>query len=340
MHYDALKLTCIQGLEDIVFREMTAYPALQIISRGLGEVYIQPIQNLKSLLSLRSIQNIYIIQRGSELNPHFISKHKSILGNLIEIVLKENTTRMTTCTLSCAGTQSKEVLSIQKFIESTYKLGAAENADLEIYIGKKDSLWELGVRLTARPLSVRDYKVEHIPGGLNPTIAYAMNTFCDLKNKKSYLNICSGSGTLIIEAAISNPTLKLVGFDIDGKTNALAVQNIKKAGFVKKIHLNTASIFDVPDFGKFDIITSDLPFGMQISKGEDLERLYTSFVAYCEETVSPTGILVVYTSAYELLENILENSTFKIDQTINLKLSTVVGAYLYPKIIVCTCKAK
>ena len=92
---------------------------------------------------------------------------------------------------------------------------------------------------------------------------------------------------------------------------------------------------DNPDFGTFDVITADLPFGMQISKDEDLEKLYKTFTAYCEEKLNKEGTLVAYTSEWQLLKDILEKSKFAIIKTLDFKLSTSVGSYIYPKAFVC-----
>jgi tRNA (guanine6-N2)-methyltransferase len=332
-----IKITFLPGLIDIVLDELSQYSELSIRAQTKDSVYLDMVADFKTLYTLRSVLNIYIVKQNDDFNPHFLSQHKSIMGELIEMVLKENKTNFKTFKLSCAGSESKEVRQIQNFIVNTYKLIFSEEADLEVYIGKISGMWEAGVRLTARPLSLRDYKVANIKGGLNPTVAYAMNTFCGLDSVSSYLNVFSGSATLLIEAGLLNDTLQLIGFDIDGKRNALAIENIKKAGLIKKIHLKTADIFSAPDLGMFDVITSDLPFGMQISKDQDLEKLYRCFVEYCEKFLSPQGVLVAYTTEYKLLESILEQSTFSLHQTIDLKIPTSVSVnkYLHPKIFVC-----
>jgi 23S rRNA G2445 N2-methylase RlmL len=130
---------------------------------------------------------------------------------------------------------------------------------------------------------------------------------------------------------------------VNGKTVAEAVKNIKKAGMVMRVSLMRADIFDNPEFetgesGTFGVITSDLPFGMQVSKGEDLDMLYEQFVAYCENILSPDGKLVTITSEHELLRQKLSTSQLKITQTLELKVPTSVGAYLYPRIFVCEWK--
>lgn len=332
-----IKLTYIGGLKDIVLSELTQYPELRIIEIQDEELYIEYTADFGTIRKLRSITNAHLIKQGAEINPYFISKNKSVLGGLIDTVMNGNTDRFRTFKLSCAGSDSKEVQDIQRFIISEYRLTLSEDADMEIYIGKSN-VWEVGVRLTARPLSLREYKVANIKGGLNPTIAYAMNTFCNLNTIHSYLNIFSGSATLLIEAGMSNPNLRLFGFDNNGTSTALAVQNIKKAGLVKQIELRNFNVFDKPDIGMFDCIVADLPFGMQIAKDEDLEKLYTCFVEYSETVLASGGTLVTYTTEHSLLQKIIEQSKFEISTMLDLKVSTVIEKYIYPKIFVCKLK--
>jgi len=339
MNPKSVKLTFIEGLKEVVLHEIAFYPSLQIIETKEDSVYLSAEVDFFIILKLKSIINAYVVRNGDQLNPAYISKHKSILGEMIEEVFNLNTQKFRTYKLSCAGDNSLEVKEIKKYIEDTFKLNENEEADLELYIGK-NTIWEIGVRLTARPLSLRDYKVENIKGGMNPVIAYAMNSLIDLRNAKNYLNVCSGSGTLLIEVGLQNPDLSLVGFDIDGATNALAVKNIKKAGLIKSIKLARADVKDLPDFGMFDVITSDLPFGMQIGKGEDLDVLYKAFILYCERFLNKNGVMVVYTTENKLLQSLLAQSEFEIIKTLSLKLPTSVESYIYPKIFICKFKSK
>jgi tRNA G10 N-methylase Trm11 len=334
-----IKLAFIDGLREIVLDEISHYPDLHLIKAEKEELYFDFIQNFRILENLRSVAKIYGVLQDAKLNPLYISKHKSIVGNIIDIVLKGATGEFRTFKLTCAGSDSKEAKEIRKYIEQTYSLSEDEDADIKIHIIKsKKGVWEVGAQLTRRPLSVRDYKVENIKGGMNPTIAYAINALCDLDVSSSYLNVFSGSATLLIEAGRSNPRLRLAGFDKNKESVSLAIKNIKKAGLIKSIQLKALDIFDKPDLGKFDIITSDLPFGMLISKNEDLENLYRCFVDYSEGALNPTGKLVVYTSEHETLSKILEQSKFRIIKTLDLKFLTSVNAYLYPKIFVCKFK--
>ena len=207
---------------------------------------------------------------------------------------------------------------------------------MKIHIIKLGDAWEVGIQITPRPLSYRDYKIENMSGAMDPTIAYAMNSLGVSENDRSYLNVFSGSATLLIEAGQCYPSLdKLVGLDNDKRRISLGIQNIKKAGLIKKVELKEGNIFDKPDLGVFDVIAADLPFGMAIAKNEDLERLYQFFVAYSREKLNRTGKLVVYTSEHELFKKIVLKSSFKILKMLQLKFMTSADAYLQPKIFVC-----
>lgn len=339
-----IKLAFITGLRSIVLKELNQYPSLRVTQMGrdplYGDfVYLDFVQNFPKLTRLGSILRAYIVVRDPKYNPYYISNHKSILGNIMSIVLENKKYKFKTFKIYCAGSDSPTIRSIAEYIQSTYGLMEEEEADMKIHIIKNNSIWEIGAEITPRPLSFRDYKIRHMSGAMDPTIAYAMNSLCGLDKADSYLNVFSGSATLLIEAGQCFPNLKqLVGFDNNKETLSLAIQNVRKAGLIRRIQLKEADIFDKPDLGKFDVITSDLPFGMSISKDENLEKLYLCFVEYCQETLNQSGKLAVYTSEHEILKEIIIKSKFKIIKTVGLKFLTSVNAYLRPKIFVCKFK--
>lgn len=334
-----IKLSFITGLREVVLNETNKYPNLHVIREGADSFYLDFVQDLAEVRRLRSVARACVVAQDPKYNPLYISNHKSILGDLIEIVIPGYAGSFKSFKITCAGSDSPEVRSIAKYVHETHGFVEKEEADLKIHIIKTNEIWEVGIQITPRPLSVRDYKVRNMSGAMDPTVAYAVNSFCELEKVKSYLNIFSGSATLLIEAAQCYPNIEqLIGFDNDKKYLSLAIQNIKKAGLIKKIQLKEKNIFDKPDLGKFDAITSDLPFGMSISKNENLENLYQSFIEYCQETLNNEGKLVIYTSEHETLKKIISESKLEIIKTLDLKFMTSVNAYLRLKIFVCRLK--
>ena len=336
-----IKLAFISGLREVVLSEINRLANFHVIKEEGDYIYLDFVQDLAAIKSLRSVSRAYIVMQNSKYSPFYIFNHKSILGKLIEIIISGNKDKFKTFKITCAGSDSPRVRGIAEYIQRMYGLIEKEESDMKIHIIKKlDGIWEIGVQITLRPLSSRDYKVKNMSGAMDSTIAYAVNSLCELENANSYLNIFSGSATLLIEAGQCYPNLKqLIGFDNNKKSISLAIQNIKKAGLIKKIQLREKNIFDEPDLGKFDVITSDLPFGMAISKNEDLESLYRRFVEYCQKTLNQGGRLAVYTSKHEILKRIILESEFKVVKILELKFMTSVNAYLRPKIFVCKLKS-
>lgn len=334
-----IKLAFITGLQQIVVDEVSCYPDMRILSKEVGCLYLDFSQKYLDTLHLKSISRAFIVVQDSRYNPTYISKHKSIIGELVDLIIPIDKKNFKSFKITCAGSDSPEVKSIVRYIQEEYDLTEKEESDMKIHIIKPNDVWEVGVQLTARPLSLRDYKVRHMNGAMDSTIAYAMNSLCELEYKESYLNAFSGSATLLIEAGQNFPNLKkLVGFDNTKEHISLAMQNIKKSGLIKRIQIYEKDIFDRPDLGKFDCIVADLPFGMAISKNENLENLYECFIEYSEKNLNSDGILAIYTNEHELLEKLLKNSKFNITKTIQLKFITSVNAYLRPKIFICKLK--
>lgn len=331
------KLAYITGLREVVLHELNQQQTLHVIREDEDVVYLAYAAELFSLIrNLRSITRAYISVRSEKFHPYYISHHKSIVGNLVEFVLKESGEKFKSFRIHCAGSDSPEVRSIAEYIETTFKISEKEDADLKIHIIKPEDMWEVAVQITPRPLSVRPYKIKNMKGAMDPTVAYAVNSYARLESARSYLNVFSGSGTLLIEAALAYPSLeKILGFDNNKEHLSLSIQNIKEAGLIRRVQVKECDIYDATDFGTIDAITADVPFGMSISKGEDLEKLYNVFVEYCEKVLKPGGRLVVYTSEYELLEKIISNSKFNIIKTLALQTVSNVDAYLKTKILVC-----
>lgn len=332
-----IKLAYITGLREVVLREIKKNKDFYILKEGIDSIYVDKVQFLDEIKNLRSVARAYMVSQDYKYNPHYIYNHKSILSGIIDLIISGNTSKFKTFKIICAGSNSLEVYSISEYVQTTYKITEEDAADLKIHIIKVDDMWEIGIQITARPLSVRNYKMVNMSGAMDPTIAYAVNSFCSLDKVKTYLNVFSGSATLLIEAGQYYLNLEeLIGFDNNKKYLSLAVQNIKKAGLIKTIKLKKANVFDNPDFGKFDAITSDLPFGMSISKNEDLGKLYKCFITYCQDSLNTNGRLVVYTNEHELLERIIQESKLRILKVLKLKCITSVDAYMRPQIFVCT----
>src|SRR3989338_3708645 len=186
-----IKLAYINGLKGIVLNEISQYPDLHVSKEGGDIIYLDFIQNIAQITDLRSVLRAYIIARNEKYTPLYISNHKSILCNLINLVIEGKKNEFKTFKIVCAGSDSPEVRSIAMFIQQTYKLTEEKDADLKIHIIKTCETWEIGVQITPIPLSNRNYRARSMAGAMNPTNSYAGNFLSKLESAESYLNIFS-----------------------------------------------------------------------------------------------------------------------------------------------------
>jgi len=204
-----IKLAFITGLREVVLTEIRQYSNLRVIKKDAPDfIYIDFVKDIAEIMRLRSVSRAYLVIQDRKYNPAYISSHKSIIGNLVEQAVKGREKGFKDFKLSCAGSNSPEARSLIEYVERTYRLKEKEDSNMTIHIVKNDGIWEVGVQITPKPLSLRNYRVKSMGGAMNPTIAYAMNSLCKLEDASSYLNVFSGSATLLIEAAQCFPSLE------------------------------------------------------------------------------------------------------------------------------------
>src|SRR5690606_18397991 len=90
--------------------------------------------------------------------------------------------------------------------------------------------WEVLLRLTPRPLSARAWRTCNRPGGLNATVAVAVNEMLGLDARGAYLNLMCGSGTLLVERALAGAHGTLVGIDSQQEAVECSAANLASAG--------------------------------------------------------------------------------------------------------------
>ncbi|HED37484.1 MAG TPA: hypothetical protein ENI76_04460, partial [Ignavibacteria bacterium] len=151
-----LRLSYITGLRPVVLDELKRF-SFKILDESEDSVFIEFSEEILSKVKkMRSVSRAYLVLQSDIYHPKYISNHKSILGNLIDIIVRYDNFK--TFKISCAGSDSPEVKSIAKYIQDTYKVEESDEADLKIHIIKPKYTWEVGTQITPRPLSVRDYK--------------------------------------------------------------------------------------------------------------------------------------------------------------------------------------
>jgi hypothetical protein len=147
----------------------------------------------------------------------------------------------------------------------------------------------VGLRWGARPLHRRAYRSATVPGALHPPVAAAMATICGVRRGVLLDPFC-GCGTILIEAGVRAPGLRLAGFDLDRAALAAAAGNMARAGVDVGLVRCDGARLPVPA-GSADAIVTNPPWGVQVRAGGQLSgpRGWARLL----DALRPGGVLVV-----------------------------------------------
>jgi len=90
MNRPKIKLSYITGLKSVVLKELKQFD-FKILDEVDDSVFIAfSDETLSKTTHLRSVARAYVVFQNNECHPSYISNHKSILGNLIDVVVKDD----------------------------------------------------------------------------------------------------------------------------------------------------------------------------------------------------------------------------------------------------------
>jgi tRNA (guanine6-N2)-methyltransferase len=170
-----------------------------------------------------------------------------------------------------------------------------------------DGAWEVLVRTTPRPMSVRAWRTCDRPGGLDGSVAAAAVRLARPSPSDRVLGAMVGSGTLLIERALVAPAQRLDGVDIDERAVACTRENARAAGVAGDVHVWRADVtaLDVPD-GAFDLVLVDPPWGDAVGNHRDNAALYGDMLSELGRVAARGARLVLVTHEVRLTERLLD----------------------------------
>jgi len=147
----------------------------------------------------------------------------------------------------------------------------------------------VGLRWSARPLHRRAYRQATVPGALHPPVAAAMAAISGARGGVVLDPFC-GSGTILIEAGLRAPHLRLVGLDLDPDALSAAAGNAGRAA-VDVALLRCDSAGPAVAAGSASAILANPPWGNQVQAGGQLSgpRSWARLL----NALRPGGTLVV-----------------------------------------------
>ena len=264
---------------------------------------------LRPLLRLRSIVAAYLVLAFGVPRPKALLGHQHFerLACAIEQIRALHPPgAFETLRLSAAGEDSAVLTRLkEELAQRTGLTAASDEGDLLLRLRRAPDAggWEVLARLSPRPLAARAWRVCNMPGAPNATLAHAMARLAEPSSDDTLLNLCCGSGTLLVERLALGAARTAAGCDIDPAALECARRNLGAAGLERRVRLEPwdATELPIPD-AAVSVILADLPFGQLVGSHRANEVLYPRLFAEAARVAAPGARMVLLTHEVRLLE--------------------------------------
>ena len=333
------------GLEEYARREVRRLlgKAAQVArDASEGRFTLRYDGNIRRFDELRTITAVHRVENFAVPRPRALLGHQHLtrlLGIIHFIIASRADGAFRTFRITAAGAGSGVYLRLRQEIASATGLDPTDGAaNLHIAVRRAagdDAGWQVLTRTSAMPLSARRWRVCDMPGALNATVASVMASLARPRQNERVLNLCCGSGTLMIERLGLGAAASVTGVDNSSDALECADTNLRAAGHRTPVALlqEDCANLPLPD-ASIDTITADLPFGMLQDGSSDIEALYRSTLAESARVATPNGLLVLITTRRRTMFSALdENSTWDLANEVPLSISHSRG-YIKPHIYV------
>ncbi|MCB0086251.1 MAG: methyltransferase domain-containing protein, partial [Caldilineaceae bacterium] len=298
------------GLEQVTRQELQ-----QVLGRQLSQLATQDEQagsgvisftcrssnggELERILQLNTVFNAYRVLTFPIARPKGLLAHAH-LGRLVDTIRQLQRRfppgYFTNFGINAAGAESLvfRQLAVQLAGELALPFSTDEN-DLLLRVrptpaahARADTEWQVLIRLSSRPLSVRAWRVADMKGALNAAVAHAMVRLTHPQTTDKFLNLTCGSGTLLVERLLATPARRVIGCDIDAGALQYAEANLRAAGVHDVVELYDwdARALNLPDHS-VDAICADLPFGIAVGAHATNVSTYPAILQEAARVIKP-----------------------------------------------------
>lgn len=303
-----------QGIEDIAADEirerlLVAKDQLKVSAGRIQLEYSGPVErflSLKTVIAVYSVLN-FEIPRPKALLGH--AHWKRFEGQIAAVFELSPHHTWTTSHLSAAGADSVVLQRLRQEIAVRFQLQDHPNeGDLWIRLRHDGPYWQTLVRLSPRPLVTRAWRVAHLQGALNASVAHAMLRMLNLQPQDYLLNLCAGSGTFLIERSLYQAQGSALGIDWSLESMRAAQANLKAWGDDSHLKYTLADVcrLPLPD-NSFSLLCADLPFGQRMGSSPENKSLYPQLLNEAARVAQPGARFVVLTHAVRLMQDCLDH---------------------------------
>jgi tRNA (guanine6-N2)-methyltransferase len=306
-------VSALSGTKDIVRDELVrrfSHDCKIVGHTRDNEIHFTYRGDEERLLSLATAQTLLLRKDFAVSRPRTLLSPEHTAA-VIELIQKAQSIKgagaATGFRFDAAGSGSPTMRRIAERIENHLGLPFdPENGDCVITFRPGRTGWEVLCRVGNRPLATRNWRKVNYRGSLNAAIASCMVELAQPRRGDRYLNIMCGSGTLLIERLLRQPTQTAVGIDISDTAVSICRENAEAAGLADRMQLiaGDARAVKFPD-ASFDAVTSDLPYGEQHGSRASNISLYRESLREAARLCRTGGTMVVLTQDIPSLKAVL-----------------------------------
>ena len=300
----------VAGLEEYARREIRSlFGKASLIDSAAadGRFGLRFDGSIRRFDELRTITAVHRVETFAVPRPRALLGHQHLtrlLGAIRGVLDTRPDGAFRTFRITAAGAGSGVYARLREEIAAAAALEPTDDAaNLQIAVRRApedESGWQALIRTSPLPLSARRWRVCDMQGALNATVAGVMVNLAKPRQDERVLNLCCGSGTLMIERLGMGRAASVTGVDISESALQCADANLRAAGHRTSVSLLQADCADIPlpDAG-VDTITADLPFGMVqegLPKGAEIASLYRAALAEAARVAAPDAAFVAITT--------------------------------------------
>lgn len=323
------ELEVTEGLESLARAEAEQRLGVGLqMTAGKGWLRFHTSVRPAAITRLRLAESAFAVHTFAVPRPRALlgDEHFRRLCATITAVIAGYPEPAATFELAAAGSDSSIMARLRaELAQATGLIDGDRKGDVQIRLfrarGEIDG-WDMLVRLTPRPLSTRDWRICSFPGALNATVAHAMAHLTRPEEADIFVNLMSGSGTLLIERLDQLGARIAIGVDIDAPKIACARRNLAAAHVSSRVQLIQADARSTPlADGCASAISADLPFGQRVGRHSENERLYPFVFTEAARIARQNALFTVLTHEVTLTEKLLKaQAAWRIRRLFHLNL--------------------
>lgn len=298
----------LPGLEPFALAELKTVTGVQEVRQEAGAVAFRFVGDRARLGGLRTVVAVYQTLTFAVPRPKALLGHEHFSRLAGEIGRLRSAQTFSGFRLSAAGDDSAVFGRLAEGLEGATGLARDGDGDLLVRVRRAAAGWEVLLRLTPRPLSARPWRVCNLGGGLNAALAAVMAEVADIRAGERVFNPMCGSGTLLVEAGLRHPGVKLLGCDLEPAALGCSADNAAAAGVSLELFQADAAATDL-EAESVNAILCDPPWGDAVGTHRQNAALYPALLAECARVAAPGARLVLLTHEIRLLERTLQDQS-------------------------------